>query len=190
MVEGTLQLTDIPDLSTFEGDRTTSEPFLDGWYGGTILEKRAFTDSNGNDRVFESSDTPSQNGASRNIKLQIELKRQSDGRALNISALTNYQPEDLTQAVVQAVNADTARAKEGEKRTMFREFMVLDRLSKLQRIAGVRQLQRNGNGGLELTPLFGKKAFFRIGPDKRSDGKYKAIIEYSEKGPKQANKVL
>ena len=188
MVEGTLQLSEIPDLSTFEGEKT-SEPFLDGWYGGTILEKRVFTDSNGNDRVFESSDTPSQDGASRNIRLQVELKRQSDGRTLTTNVQTNYRPEDLTQEVIQAVNADTARAKEGEKRTMFREFMVLNRLSILQKIAGVRQLQRNGNGGLDLTPLFGKKAYFKIGDDPRNT-KYKEIKEYSEKGPKQANKVL
>ena len=188
MIEGTLQLSEIPDLSTFEGEKT-AEPLLDGWYGGDILEKRAFTDSNGNDRVFESNDTPSQDGASRNIRLQVVLKRQSDGRTFNLSANTNYRSEDLTQEVIQAVNADTARSKEGEKRTMFREFMVLNRLSTLQRIAGVRQLQRNGNGGLDISSLFGKKAFFKIGPDPRNE-KYKTIKEYSDKGPKQANKVL
>ena len=185
MVEGTLQLSEIPDLSTFEGEKT-SEPLLDGWYGGDILEKRAFTDSNGNDRVFESNDTPSQDGASRNIRLQVVLKRQSDGRTFNLSANTNYRSEDLTQEVIQAVNADTARSKEGEKRTMFREFMVLNRLSTLQKIAGVRQLQRstNNGGGLDLAPLFNKKAYFKIGDDPRN-AKYKTIKEYSSKEPKK-----
>ena len=39
----TLQLSDIPDLSGIQ-DTQTSEPFLDGWYKGTILARREFTD--------------------------------------------------------------------------------------------------------------------------------------------------
>ena len=194
-VMDTIRLDDIPipDLSGVIDD--TKAPSLeDGWYAGTILEKRAFTDSNGNDRVFESGDTTSANGESRNIKLQVELTRQSDQRTVNMNALINYRGEDLTQETVQAVLAQQERVKSKDEKNMgayFRPFMTLQRLGTLQRIAGVRQLQRNGNGGLDLTPLFGKKAYFRIGPDTR-EGKsqYKQIETFSDAAPKGKKAVL
>ena len=79
--EGTLSdfnLTDIPDLSGVTEQEQA--PFEKGWYAGTILGQRSFTDRNGNDRLFESTDTPSVAGDSRNIRLQVEVKRASDGR--------------------------------------------------------------------------------------------------------------
>ena len=61
MVEDTMQLGDIPvipDLSSFVEDEIT--PFENGWYKATIQAQRSFTDKNGNDRVFESTDEPAQ----------------------------------------------------------------------------------------------------------------------------------
>lgn len=174
-------IPEIPDLSGITGGESNS--FQDGWYGGLILEQRAFTDQNGADRVFASSDEVSQKGDSRNVRLQVEVKRGSDGRVLNSSVQVNYRPEDLTQATVQAVIAETERVKEtGERRTDFRPFIALQQLGKLQKIAGVRQLQRNGNGGLNLTPLFGKSAYFKLGPDERNP-QYKAIVDFRETKP-------
>ena len=188
MSEEMLSLGDIPDLSAVVDD-TKPEPFADGWYKGTILEKREFTDRNGNDRVFESTDDVSRSGDSRNIRLQIAVERASDKRTLNSSVLVNYKPEDLTAETVQQVTAQLAKVKEGEEwGPLFRPFMTLTRLGKLQRIAGVRQLQRNGNGGLDLHPLFGKSGYFRVGPDDRNP-EFKAILDYSENAPKRA-KVL
>lgn len=181
MIEQGLSLGDIPDLS--EVGTSESTAFQDGWYGGTIIEQRAFTDSNGSDRVFSSSDEVSQKGDSRNIRLQVELKRGSDGRVFNTSAQINYQPDDLTQETVQAVIANTAKVKEtGERRNDFRPFIALQQLGKLQKIAGVRQLQRNGNGGLNLTPLYGKTAYFKLGPDDRNP-QYKKIVDFRETKP-------
>jgi len=177
-------LPDIPDLSGI-GETVESNPFADGWYQGTIVEQRSFTDSNGNDRVFASADDVSAKGDSRNIKLQVAIKRASDGKELNTSYLLNYRPEDLSQETVQAVAAKQEETKKGaEWGPLFREFMVLQRLSKLQTIAGVRQLQRNGNGGLDLKPIFGKTAYFKLGPDTRSDGKYKEIKDLRATAPK------
>lgn len=178
-----INIGDIPDLSGI-GDTATAEPFADGWYQGTILAKREFVDSTGSDRVFESSDEPAQSGNGRNVRLQVEIKRQ-DGRTLNASTLVNYQTDDLSQATVQAIAAH--REQSGGKNQwgeLFRPFMSLMRLGKLQRIAGVRQLQRNGNGGLDLTPLYGKTAYFKLGPDRRNE-QYKEIKDFTEKvGPK------
>ncbi len=176
-------LGDIPDLSSIEDQRP--EPFEDGWYQGTILGKREFTDSNGNDRVFESSDTPAQKNG-RNIRLQVELTRKSDGRKLNVSTLINYRPEDLTPKTVAAIAQRKAENKEGgaEWGDLFRPFMTLTRLGKLQKIAGVRQLQRNGDGGLDLAPLFGKTAYFKIQPDQRN-AQYKEVKDFQDNEPKK-----
>jgi len=179
----TLNLGDIPDLSGVEEVR--AEPFADGWYSGTILAKREFTDRNGNDRVFESTDAPAARSG-RNIRLQVELKRASDGKTLNTSTLVNYQPDDLTQETVQAVSAQREKVKDGaEWGSLFRPFMTLTRLSKLQKIAGVRQLQRNGDGGLDLHPLFGKTAWFKIGEDSRNP-QYKEVKDFRETKPNTA----
>jgi hypothetical protein len=180
-----LNLGDIPDLSGIDGN-TRPEPLADGWYRGTILEKREFTDSNGNDRVFESNDTPAQRSG-RNIRLQVELTRKSDGRTFNLSTLINYKPEDLTAETVAAVAKRVQENKEGtaEWGELFRPFMTLTRLGKLQKIAGVRQLQRNSEGGLDITPLFGKTAYFRVKPDSRNT-QYKEVADFQDYEPKKA----
>lgn len=176
-------LGDIPDLSGIEESRP--EPLADGWYQGTILAKREFTDNNGNERVFESSDAPAQRSG-RNIRLQIELKRRSDGKVFNVSNLINYKPEDLTQETVAAVakRRDENKANGTEWGDLFRPFMTLTRLGKLQKIAGVRQLQRGADGGLDLTPLFGKTAYFRVKPDSRNP-QYKEVADFQETEPKR-----
>ena len=188
MVDETLAIPDIPDLSGIQ-DPTSREPFGDGWYEGTIIAKRELTDRAGNERIFESDDTPSQAGDSRNIRLQTELVRQSDGRKLGTNVLINYRPEDLSAETVAQVTAHMELVKGGaEWGAYFRPFMTLSRLSKLQKIAGVRQLQRNGNGGLDLQPLYGKKGYFRLAPDDRNP-EFKAIKEFRETKPAKA-KVL
>ncbi len=179
-------LGDIPDFSAIsDGDRP--EPFVDGWYQGTILGKREFVDNNGNDRVFESSDSPSQKSDSRNIRLQIELKRRSDGRTLNVSNLINYRPTDLTLETVQAVAAAAAEVKQNGTewdKNLFRSFMTLTRLGKLQKVAGIRQFQRTSDGGLDLTPVYGKVAYFKLGPDDRNPA-YKAVKDFQENEPRK-----
>ena len=183
LMSDNFNLGDIPDLSAIEDSRP--EPLADGWYQGTILEKREFTDNNGNDRVFESSDAPAQRSG-RNIRLQVELKRRSDGKTFNVSTLINYKPEDLTAETVAAIAKRRAENKENgtEWGDLFRPFMTLTRLSKLQKIAGVRQLQRNGDGGLDLTPLFGKVAYFRVKPDSRNPI-YKEVADFQDYEPKK-----
>lgn len=177
-------LGDIPDLSGIEDVRP--DPLADGWYAGTILEKRSFTDNNGNDRVFESSDTVSQKSDSRNIRLQIELKRKSDGKVFNVSSLVNYKPSDLTAETVQAIAQRRTENKEtgAEWGDLFRPFMTLTRLGKLQKIAGVRQLKRSEDNGLDLTPLYGKKAYFKLRPDSRNAA-YKEVADFQDYEPKK-----
>lgn len=181
----TIQLADvpvIPDLSSV-GDEA---PFENGWYEGTILERREFTDRNGNDRIFESSDVPSASGDSRNIRLQIKVRRSSDNREMFIGHLTNYRPEDLTQQTIEAVIADKAKPDSEKDPSLRRSILSLQKLAKLQKVAGVRQFQRNGNGGLELSPLYNKTAYFRLGDDERSGGKYKEVKDIRDTRPTKA----
>ena len=172
----TLNLPDVPDLTGIGDETTQLEPFIDGWYKAVIQEKRVFTDKNGNDRVFESGDNPSAAGDSRNIKLQIQVTRQSDGRQLNVSHLVNYRPDDLTPEAVKAVKVQQELVKEGtaEWGSTFRTFATLQRLGTLQRVAGVRQLQKNGNGGLDLTPVYSKECYVQLKDDDRNP-QYKMI---------------
>lgn len=182
----TLNLGDIPDLTGIQGDTTDFEPFVDGWYEGTIVGKREFTDKNGNDRVFESADVVSQKGDSRNIRLQVLLKRQSDKREMNLSTVINYVPDDLTQETIQQVAAQREKVKAGEEwGTLFRAFMAMTRLGKLQTIAGVRQLQRGTDGALNLAPLFGKTAYFKLKEDSRNP-LYKEVADFRHDKPKKA----
>ena len=181
MIGNVGNLGDIPDLTGIL--ESESEPFADGWYEGQIVEKREFTDRNGSDRVFASSDTPAQKSG-RNIRLQTTLKRQKDGREYNTTILINYQPADLSAETIAAITAQQAKVKAdgADWGELFRPFMVLTRLSKLQKIAGVRQLQRNGDGGLDLTPLFGKTAYFKLGDDSRNP-QYKEVKDFRETKP-------
>ena len=185
MTDAVLSLGDIPDLSGV-GEGTPFESFSDGWYGGVILAKREFTDKLGNDRVFESDDTPAQKSG-RNIRLQLELTRASDKRTMNISTLVNYQPDDLSPETVAAVLERKGTVIE-QGDPLLRSSIALQRLAALQKIAGGSALRRNGNGGLDLTPLYGKSGFFRIRPDNRNP-LYKEIADFRADAPKKA-KVL
>jgi hypothetical protein len=184
----TEQLLDIPDFTDITHDEPT--PWEDGWYKGTIEERREFTDSNGNDRVFESSDEPAQSSDSRNIRLQTKIMRASDNRTLNTSVMVNYRPEDFSAETVNAVKEQRERMKgesEAQWGSLYRAFRTLQRVGALQRIAGVRGFQQNGSG-LDLSPLYNKTAYFRLGEDKRNP-KYKQVVDFRETAPTKA-KVL
>jgi len=185
VAEETLQIADIPDLSGIaDPTRGTFEPFAAGWYAGEILETRTRTDKAGNEATYVSEDAPSQNGSSRNIKLQVAVSRKADKATNHYWLRINYRPEDLAAETVQQITAQMEAVKAGQEwGSLFRPFMVLSRLSKLQKIASVRQLQRNGNGGLDLHPLFGKKGYFRLAPQKDKP-EYLEIADFRETAPK------
>jgi hypothetical protein len=186
MATAEMSLLDIPDLTGVGESRDEFEPFANGWYQGVILEERSFTDRNGNDRVFASEDSPSQAGDSRNIRLQLQLKRTSDGRELNVGTLINYRPDDLTQESVQEVIAHQEKVKAGTEEwgPLFRSFATLQRLGKLQKIAKVRSFAKADNGGLELGPLYGKTIYVRLRDDSRNP-QYKEVADMSDTPPRK-----
>lgn len=181
---GEFNLPEIPDLSGVQEAAGEGGGWEDGWYEGVIVDQRSFEDKNGNERVFETCDTPSAKGDSRNIRFQAVIRRKSDSRTLGTSVQVNYRPEDLTPETVAAVTA-RATAGDGQMGDLFRPFLALQQLGRLQKIAGVRQLQRNGNGGLDLTPIYGKPAFFRLGPDSRNP-QYREVKAFQAEAPKRA----
>lgn len=181
-------LADVPDLSGVTDDFSGPTPFEDGIYEGTVQKERRITDRNGNDRVFETTDTPSNNGNGRNIRLQIEITRKSDGRTLGTSYNVFYRPEDLSAETIQKVIAHKDAAKEsGEKvqwGDLFGPFMTLQKLATLQRIAGVRSFQRTPEGGLDVSAIYGKRVYATLGPDKRNP-QYKEVVRLSPEAPKR-----
>lgn len=179
------QLPDIPDLTGIAPEEVA--PWADGWYKGTIVGRREFTDRNGNDRVFESADEPAQAGDSRNIRLQAQIVRGSDNRTMNTSVLVNYRPEDFQPEQVAAIAEKREEMKkdpDADWGELFRPFKTLERIGTLQRIAEVRSFQQNGSG-LDLAPLFGKTAYFKLAQDKRNP-QYKQVVAFREDAPKAA----
>ena len=182
----TLSLTPVPNFDNVP-DQPRSEPWVDGWYAGTFVEERSFTSQSGNEVTFASEDTVSQKGDSRNISLQAILTRKN-GDHFNGRVRINYRPDvDFTTerlARVAEINTDKTITPTGDE---VRSRISLGQLKRLQRVAGTT-LSRNGNGGLELTPVFTKTAFFRIadGDPNPSTGKvYKEIVEFSHEAPKK-----
>lgn len=181
-------LGDIPDLSALVGESSGGTVWENAWYGASILGKREFEDKNGNTRIFESNDSVAASGESRNIRLQVEVTRASDGRKLNISYLLNYRPSDLSSENVQAVIADNAKERSEQDATLTRSRLTLARLASLQKIAGVRAFQRTEEGGLDISPLFGKSAYVRLKDDDRNP-QFKAVADFRMDKPTKA-KVL
>ena len=163
------------DLDGIDGGGEASG-FVDGWYEGFFLHTRNFKSKDGTARTFSSGDTPSKDGASRNIRLEVEVTRKTDGRTMNLTMLLNYRYEDLDTSTIQAV-------KDGKADT--RTKLSLQRLAGLQKIAACGPLISDGQGGIELGPLYGKTAYFRLGPDNRNSA-FKQIKACQLEAPKRA----
>ena len=158
MPVGPAVMTAAIDLDGIDGGGEAGG-FEDGWYQGFFLHTRNFTSKNGVAQTFTSRDVPSKDGASRNIQLEVEITRKSDGRILNTTLQRNYRYEDLDTSTIQAV-------KDGKANTRTR--LALQDLAQLQKIAACGPLLPDGQGGIELGPLYGKEAYFRLGPDDRN----------------------
>ena len=178
-----ISLADIPDLSALSNDSGGGSTWQDGWHAATVLQERSFTDRNGNDRLFASSDAPSAAGDSRNIRLQVEVRR-SDGQKMYSSYLVNYRHEDLQSDTVQAVIADNIKEQADQDPSLTRARLTLARLSKLQKVAGVRNFARTSEGGLNISAVFGKTCFARLGEDRRNP-QYKEIKDLKADTPKK-----
>lgn len=180
----TMEIPTLPDLSSLVNETSEAPAWQNGWYACEFLAERSFTDRNGNDRVFVSGDDPAMSGNGRNIRLQLKVTSTS-GKEMYLNSLTNYRPEDLTSDNITAVIADNALAREDQDTSLTRSRLTLQRLGKLQSIAGIAAFHGAENGGLELKPIFGKKAFVRLKDDDRNP-QYKAVADFRTTKPTKA----
>ena len=185
-VDEDTQLTPIPNFADIP-DEPRAEPWVDGWYAGTFQNQRTFTNKDGNEITFESGDEVSQKGDSRNVVLQTKLTRK-DGRDFNGAVRINYRPDvDFTRERIARI-AELNATKDAEPtKDETRSRIALGQLKRLQTIAGTT-FTRNGNNGLDLTPVFNKGGFFRIAdgkPNPTTQKVYKEIVEFSSEPPKQ-----
>jgi hypothetical protein len=169
-------------------DEPRSEPWVDGWYAGTFLAARTFTTRDGNEVTHASEDTVSKNGDSRNITLQAQLTRRASKGEFNGRVRLNYRPAvDFTTERIARIAELNSGSKDDATSDEVRSRIALGQLKRLQKIAGAT-FARNGNGGLDLTPVFGKGGFFRIkdGDPNPTTGKvYKEIVEFAAEPPKK-----
>jgi len=185
-------LPDIPDLSGMLPDEKVG-PWENGWYGpATFVASHTFT-KDSIDTVFNSGDTVSRGGDSRNIAIRTNIKRKADGKVLQACVRVNYRMSDFTQESIAAVIAHKEAQKAAkaagtvppEWGKLFRTFSALQQIGTLQRIAGMRQFQRTPEGGLDISPLFGKTCYARLAPDDTKP-QYKQVAEFSDTPPKRS----
>jgi hypothetical protein len=186
-------LPEVPDLTGMTEDRP--EPWQIGWYSARILSTRTVTSrETGAAMIFNTDDTLSNRQDSRNIRLQLEVRRKSDGQMMHTNHLINYRNENLTAEMVAAVLARKAEikaaAKLGQKvewGELFGAFMTQLRIGTLQRLAG-GNLGRGTDGGFLLSPLIGRSLFVRLVDDDAK--RYKEVKEISDTAPKNAGDLL
>ena len=158
-------LPEIPSLADMDaGGRGGAWP--NGWYRGTILP--SYTGQSG--RTFETDDTESQKGDSRNLRVIVAVAN-TEGEIRTIFHRVNYRDNDLTAERIAAIR--TARqtyAKEyANKRwpdtDAQRTSLALASLGQLEKVMG-RTFTRNGNG-LDTTPLHNQTADVYLGTDEK-----------------------
>ena len=184
----TATLPDVPTTGFGAFFEETREPLADGWYQGTIESQYTMEKEDGSTVVYETQDSPSNDGSSRNIALRVKVTPKSTNRPWNTRTQINYRPLDLTGPRKESV----LKAREsGDKanKDITRSSIALGQLARLEKIAGGSLIQ-NGNGGFDLSGLVGKTVYVRRGDetDNRTTPPkvFKAIVEFSHTAPKKA----
>ena len=188
-------LPDIPDLSGYDTGEEVRTPWENGWYQAVVIP--GYTTQNGH--AFVTADEPSKDGKSRNINVCFEVTRKSDNATFNLfSRFANYRPEDFTTArlafVETAKQRNTERikaartaqeqvTKQWDDTDAQRSHLAFVDLKALQDVAGTR-LERNGTGGLNLTPVTGRQTFVYLGRDK--ENKYLEVKRTAQTLPPKA----
>lgn len=177
-------LPDVPSFGASVAKRKEVEPWVDGWYEGQFLASRTVEKNDGSEITFQSEDTVSQKGDSRNIAIQTTLTRKSDGREFTGSTRINYRPAvDFTPERLAAISAAN-EAGERLKGDMVRSQIAINQLQELEQVAG-GPFSRTESGGLNITPVFTKRAYFRLADEtnKQTGKTYKGIVEFRATPP-------
>jgi len=187
-VDTELNLPAIPDFNTV-ADEPQVKPWEDGAYNAVIVSERTITTREGNEITFTTEDTVSQKGDSRNINLQLLLTRQSDGRKFGTNYRINYRPDvDFSpERVSRITEINKSGGEIAPTSDEVRSRIALGQLKRLQKVAGTT-FQRNGTGGLDLTPAFNKPLVVTLGdgdPNPTTGKVYKEVKRISNEAPKK-----
>jgi hypothetical protein len=152
-----------------------------GWYSAEIIEGYATTKGH----TFTTSDSPSKNGDSRNLRVCFALAggRLMPGQERNTFTSLNYRTIDLTSERIAAVRE--ARATFGGQKGAWigqadlqRSSIVMGKFGQIENALGFR-LPLHPEGYFAAPRLVGQKVDVRLGEDE--DG-FNVITGYAKAG--------
>ena len=171
MTPTTTNLPDVPSLADMDSGGGSAWP--KGWYSGTILAD--YTGQSGN--TFETNDTDSKKGDSRNIRAIIRVVNPNEDEPRTLFHNINYRDTDLTAERIEEVK--TARKTYAGTQGRWpdpdvqRSSLALASLGQVEKAMG-RTFSRNGNG-LDVTPLHNLPVDVYLGTDEKGFNEVKQI---------------
>lgn len=188
--EGTVgNLLDVAVPSFRQFRQPEIAPWTEGWYKATTLPFYEFENREGNITRFETIDEIAQK-TGRNIRVVAAVTRQSDNLTRNVrSKNINYRPTDFTterMALIETARQRNEGRQKWDDKDAHRTLIAFGTLGELEDFAGVPQFTKNGNGGLELSPLSNKTGYVRLafGDENDQGRKYLEITRFATELPK------
>ena len=185
MTEATVSLNDVTDGLT--GESVSLADFAEepggawspGWYKAEIIEGYSTAKSG---KQFNSEDTVSKNGDSRNLRLCFRLKNaKGDERTMQESL--NYRPQDFTSerlSFIKEMRVEFKNARRWPDTDAQRSSLAIAKIGQLQNAVGFKQL-KIVNGGVAATTFVGQALDVRLAMD---DNGYNVITAFSTAGSK------
>lgn len=175
---------EMPDLSDF-AEEGGGGAWPKGWYNATILE--GYTTGKGTQ--FESADTLSKAGTSRNLLICFEVDGGKLGKRMQFARL-NYKPEyfsaDMMSAVKEAREQFKGVKGAWPERGLQGASLTLARFGGLQKALNVGPLPRHPQGHFLVSKLVGSKVDLYLGMDE--DDKYNEIKNFAVSGVRAGKK--
>jgi len=175
-----LQAEEMPSLADF-GREPSSGSWPDGWYESTILPGYSSGNSN---YQWQTEDTVSKNGDSRNMRVCFALKNKS-GETRNYWASFNYRLADFTPERLGAIakvrkqaQAENWKSWPGELKDLQRSSLAIGQLGQFERALGFKLKLLPGGGGLNTSIFPGQKLDVRLRLN--SETGYSDVVEYAK----------
>ena len=171
---------ELPSLTDFAQDRNSSWP--SGWYPATVVEEY----STRSGKTFTTSDEPSRDGSSRNLRLCLEV-RSAAGQDRVIQTIFHYRPMDFTPErfaqVTQARRRFNGVRGRWSDTDIQRSSLALAKLGMLENAAGSR-LKRTKAGTLDPEAFIGTDFDVYLDIDEQG---YNEAREFAAAGTKTHN---
>lgn len=178
-----LETEEVPSLSDFADEPSGAWP--NGWYSAEIIE--GYTTGKG--KVFETEDTVSKRGDSRNLRLCFKVSKKG-GDERNMQESFNYRVTDFTSERLAFIKEMRAEYKGVKGKWMGaedaqRSSLAIAKLGALEKSIGLR-LKRASDGSLVPSVFVGQKLDVRLGTDENG---YNEIKEFTKFGERNSKKV-